>query len=181
MQYGRSAPTSDATDYYLADVARGLRARLDHPLDTRPSANRETAPDGRRVIAAKQGGNIDLFIIGLDGVWGRLTHFSDFSPARAERDARRANQYPAWSPDGAWIAFISADVNGRLSLYAVRPNGDDLRRLDDHIRVIAPVPPRWVILPTGLLGEMLAALVACAILLVVISRSAAGHAASSRG
>src|SRR5688572_12894131 len=35
---------------------------------------------------------------------------------------------PAVSPDGSWIAFVS-NRDGTVDLYAVRPNGRDLRRL----------------------------------------------------
>jgi hypothetical protein len=150
MQYGQASLNGNATIYFLVDVQRGLRLRQDQPLDTTLSANRETAFDGRRVVSAQRGGNIDLFVIASDGVWQPLTHFSDFSPARTERDARRANLYPAWSPDGQWIAFVSADVNGRLDLYAVRPGSVDLRQLGEHIRVVTPFPPRWVTFDTEL-------------------------------
>jgi hypothetical protein len=151
LQYGQAnLKDSGFTFYFVADVQRGLRLRQDQPLDTTTAASRETAADGRRVISAQRGGNIDLFVVDLDGVWQPITHFTDFSPARTERDARRANLYPSWSPDGQWIAFVSSDVNGRLDLYAVRPGSTDLRQLGEHIRVVTPFPPRWVTLDTEL-------------------------------
>lgn len=181
MQYGQSAPKRGDIYYFAVDVERALRVRQDQPLDTTPATNREIAPDGRRVLSAQQGGNIDLFIVGTDGGWQRLTHFSDFSSARTERVARRANLYPAWSPDGQWIAFISSDINGRLALYAVRPGTAGLHKLGDQIRVVEPFPPRWIVIPAAFLGEMLAALTGCIILLwLFISRFYAAPAANFR-
>jgi hypothetical protein len=180
MQYGQSALNGNATFYFVVDVQRGLRLRQDQPLDTTLSANRETASDGRRVVSAQRGGNIDLFVVGSNGAWQPLTHFSDFSPARTERDSRRANLYPAWSPDGQWIAFVSADVNGRLDLYAVRPGSVDLRQLGEHIRVVTPFPPRWIVIPATFPGDFLGSAVIALCGWWIISRFFSTPAASSR-
>lgn len=180
MQFGQAPLNNSTIFYFVVDVQRGLRLPQDQPLDTTISVNRETAADGRRVLSAQRGGNIDLFVVGSDGVWQAITHFSDFSPARTERDARRANLYPSWSPDGQWIAFVSADVNGRLDLYAVRPGSTDLRQLGEHIRVVTPFPPRWIVIPASFPGDFLASAVIALLSLGIISRFFSTPAASSR-
>ena len=49
---------------------------------------------------------------------------------------------PAWSPDGALIAFQSNHEDGRFQIYTMRPNGSDVTRranngVDDQY-------PRWI-------------------------------------
>jgi TolB protein len=64
-------------------------------------------------------GQIGLFVAAADG--------SDERPLLTAPDV---DYNPAWSPDGAWIAFTS-ERNGSADLYRVRPDGKDLERLTD--------------------------------------------------
>ena len=64
-------------------------------------------------------GQIGLFIAAADG--------SDERPLLASPDL---DYNPAWSPDGAWLAFTS-ERDGSADLYRVRPDGTDLERLTD--------------------------------------------------
>jgi TolB protein len=41
--------------------------------------------------------------------------------------------YPAWSPDGQWIAFAGED-GADSEIYAVRADGTDLRKITDNDR-----------------------------------------------
>lgn len=67
--------------------------------------------------------------------------------------------YPAWSPDGQWIAFIrytpnppcgempttgSFDKCDNASLYLIRPDGSDLRLLLEPVHIEAP---DWIDMP----------------------------------
>ena len=69
---------------------------------------------------------------------------------------RRFDNYPAWSPDGARIAFLVADDGpiwafGTLSLYSMAADGEDLRPISTEAREgvrqvgvgLLHQPPRW--------------------------------------
>jgi hypothetical protein len=143
IQYGLAAP-DDRMIYVGVDVGHNLRLTRSEPLPAKLFSATDTAADGRQVVSLQAGGNVDVFLTDHDGSRRQLTDFTDFSPSSSERAARRANLYPAWSPDGTWITFISSTVNGRLDLYVVRPNGEGLHHLGDRIRVTIPYAPRWV-------------------------------------
>ncbi|MEO8483904.1 MAG: hypothetical protein ABI634_16965 [Acidobacteriota bacterium] len=64
-------------------------------------------------------GRLGLFIANADG--------SGEHPLLASSDLEYD---PAWSPDGAWLAFTS-ERQGSADLYRVRPDGRDLERLTD--------------------------------------------------
>lgn len=40
-------------------------------------------------------------------------------------------EWPTWSPDGAWIIFLSNLEGDSMDLYRIRPDGTDLQRLTD--------------------------------------------------
>jgi len=43
------------------------------------------------------------------------------------------DSYPAWSPDGEWIAFASnRDGAGNMEIYIMDTNGENVRRLTDN-------------------------------------------------
>jgi Tol biopolymer transport system component len=48
---------------------------------------------------------------------------------------------PSWSPDGAWLAFLSNRGEGGNQVYVMRDNGRDLRRLTDGVGTYSV--PRW--------------------------------------
>lgn len=79
------------------------------------------SPDGRRIVyAAPHGGSgtYDLWITAADGTG---------EPADIVTDA--GTQFgPAWSPDGAWIAYQS-EVSDRWEVWLVRPDGTDAHRV----------------------------------------------------
>ena len=147
IRYGQFAPAQDSIFFIYLDVNRNLYTKQSRPLDVTVVNALDNSPDGRQTVQAGQnGGNVDLFLIEPNGR-RQITHTYDFSTSANEREARRANLFIGWSPDGAWMAFISSDVNNNLSLYAVHPDGSDLHRLDERIRVQAALLPRWVNIP----------------------------------
>jgi hypothetical protein len=143
IEYGLAAP-DDRVIYVGVDVAHIIHFIQNEPFAVRSYAMTNIAPDGRQVVSMQSGGNTDLFLKELDGTQHQLTHFTDFPAKSGERDARRANLYPSWSPNASWIAFISSDVKGRLDLYAVHPDGSGLHHVGDRIRAAMPYTPRWI-------------------------------------
>lgn len=143
--YADFQPYADVVSFYYADVERSLHLEKAAPVPATEYRNAERSPDGeKRVTSLATPGNVDLFVFagGEDG--RQITRASNFPGGSGDRDKRRANLFPAWSPDGEWIAFVSADVVGDLGLFVVRPNGDDLRYVSDQIRVRSALQPRWV-------------------------------------
>src|SRR5438876_5436452 len=81
-----------------------------------------TAPDPQKLFFTRVfpvPGQIGLFIASADG--------SNERPLLSSPDV---DYNPAWSADGAWLAFTS-ERDGSADLYRVRPNGADLERLTD--------------------------------------------------
>ncbi len=86
------------------------------------AASAVAAPDPQRLFFTRVfpvPGQIGLFVAAADG--------SDEHPLLTSPDV---DYNPAWSPDGAWLAFTS-ERDGSADLYRVRPNGADLQRLTD--------------------------------------------------
>jgi Tol biopolymer transport system component len=79
------------------------------------------SPKGRRIAVGKlAGGNRDIYLFDEGGrELARLT--SD--PAE--------DSWPAWSPDGKWIAFNSKR-DGRWEIYVIKADGTAERRLTRH-------------------------------------------------
>lgn len=81
------------------------------------------AADGRRLVFRGHGG---IYVMGIDGT-GR-------------RRVTSGGGRPAWSPDGAHIAFVS-ESSGESEIYIVDADGTGLRRLTGHPS--ADGSPRW--------------------------------------
>jgi TolB protein len=81
-----------------------------------------TAPDPQKLFFTRVfpvPGQIGLFVAAADG--------GDERPLLSSPDV---DYNPAWSADGAWLAFTS-ERDGSADLYRVRPNGANLERLTD--------------------------------------------------
>jgi len=81
------------------------------------------SPDGREVAfagvskGAGGAGNVDLFIVGRDGVTRRVASSPEFDGD------------PAWSPDGRRLAFTSTRASGLLNVFVVELSTGVLTRL----------------------------------------------------
>ncbi|MBL8161981.1 MAG: PD40 domain-containing protein [Anaerolineae bacterium] len=145
LEYDVFNPAQEAVYFAYADVYRGLTVRLPHPAEVTPFESGEVGNDGRRVIAQQTPGNVDLFVLEGAAAPRQITRFTQFIPRRPGEEARRANTYPRWSPDGALIMFLSSDAVGQVDLYVIRPDGGGLQRVASRIRTRLPERPRWVL------------------------------------
>jgi len=115
-------------------------------LTTDPAYEDQAAwsPDGTRIAFVSTSGSGTTAIWTLD-IASKL--------ARRVATTRGSDFRPSWSPDGNWIAF-SSDRETRIerkppewehlhrtSIYLIRPDGTDLRRLTDGTRFAGS--PRW--------------------------------------
>jgi TolB protein len=87
------------------------------------------SPDGKLVVMDSGGGEFpprNIYVMRSDG--------------SSVRQLTRGNYWetdPAWSPDGQWIVFATTRCcatphsSGRYALYAIRPDGSGLHRLDE--------------------------------------------------
>ena len=95
------------------------------------------SPDGRRVafaVSRIEGSayRSEIFIAATDG---------SGSPHRLTDGI--ADSGPRWSPDGASIAFLRLDAQGRRQLFVMPAAGGDARQLTDHpLGVCSPVTAR---------------------------------------
>ena len=78
-------------------------------------------PEGRIVYTqTREDGTEALFLMKPDG-----------TDRRCLVDTVGPDSYPAWSPDGRWVAFIGGAVEGEEDVYVVRADGTRLRQLTD--------------------------------------------------
>ncbi len=80
----------------------------------------------------------ELAVVGLDGQTSRrLTRYEAF------------DNYPAWSPDGTRVAFVSnrdasdVEAHWRAGLYTMAADGTDVRHLETGETSVAWQPPAW--------------------------------------
>jgi len=79
------------------------------------------SPDGAQIVfSSDRVGHHQLYLMPIEGGEAtRLTH------------SKFANNSPSWSPDGSEIAFSSGGNTSVSNLYAVRPDGTNLRQITD--------------------------------------------------
>ena len=95
------------------------------------------SPDGTRlvyVVIDGAGGNADLWIANRDGTGARQLTTSE-----------EWEDQPAWSPDGAWIAYRSFAAQLDPDIFLVRPDGSETRNLtpDPRPAVFDDGAPAW--------------------------------------
>jgi Tol biopolymer transport system component len=101
------------------------------------------SPDGRFIAISTESGpdRGDEFMLVVDAGSGAISRI-----AAPELDGTRAI-VPAWSPDGAWIAFVGIardDPSGQPAYWIVHPDGSSARKLPTS--PLAPdvvIAPRW--------------------------------------
>jgi Tol biopolymer transport system component/tRNA A-37 threonylcarbamoyl transferase component Bud32 len=91
----------------------------------------DASPDGRWIAFQSTVPQEDLFLVSSDG-----------GTVRQLTNDRYRDRVPAWSPDGARIAFFS-DRSGHYELWALRPDGSGLEQLTRTADSRAPVWPVW--------------------------------------
>jgi Tol biopolymer transport system component len=102
--------------------------------------NPDWSPDGSRVVFADPP---DIRLLSIPS--GELTTLT----TAAIRPRRGPAAYPAWSPDGRWIAFTcfapSAlnGIVGYAGVWVVRADGTGERRISE-----GPLQQRWYVAPT---------------------------------
>jgi len=109
-------PKKNDSDIFTISLA-------DHALVRRITGGTNTypriSPDGKRFAFRRMTSetNSEVFVADLDGSHAtNLTNSSAF------------DGWPAWSPDGAWIAFAS-NKQGNHEIYVMHPDGTDVRRV----------------------------------------------------
>jgi hypothetical protein len=118
--------------YVYLDPMRGISARQFRPLhDVTPFQDRPLSPDGTALITVRPTvGGVDLFVLEIpEGTQRQLTRLEAFPPVHHSFNQMRSNTYPVWSPDGAWIAFISSDRMANMDIFLISPDGEELRRV----------------------------------------------------
>lgn len=147
LEYDLFRPAEEQIYTVYADVDRRLYVQSPVPIPVTASENAELNAAGLRVFSMPTAGsgNADIFVREPDGITRQITQPSDFPTRRGGRDARRTSNFPRWSPDGLWIAFVSSNEAGQVDLYIIRENGADLQLIAERIRTRLPLRPRWVI------------------------------------
>jgi Tol biopolymer transport system component len=138
--------TGRGSSYIYLDPFTGRRLHTHRLLLAAPEADYDTtAPDGSAYIMSRPTeGGVDLFLLQPDGKSVRqITHFDQFPPIEHEFRYARSNTYPVWSPDGAWIAFVSSDWLANMDIFIVRPDGSGLRRVAADVGTPMPLRLRW--------------------------------------
>lgn len=100
--------------------------------DKRENGSPAWSPDGKAfAFYSKQAdGSYQIMVMNADGTGERkLTNTGN-------------NWSPTWSPDGNWIAFASAR-GGRLEVYVMDKNGNNVQILTDKFGAEAQLPGSW--------------------------------------
>jgi TolB protein len=95
------------------------------------------SPDGKRLAftfdkTVPNQGDIEVYSIGADG--------EGLQPVATSPGKLTHEEWPAWSPDGEWIAFSSTREDNQ-EIHVCRPDGKDLKRLTSDPGIDAH--PSW--------------------------------------
>ena len=110
-----------------------------------PGSGNDISPDGKTIVFSgvknfmQEGGKqweVDIFTIAIDG--GK--------PKQLTTSGKLQDRFPAWSPDGNYIAFIRPQLIGNepvMQIYTISKEGENLRKLTDESHKIAWAPIDW--------------------------------------
>ncbi len=149
--------TSDGTGLWRLAQAWGQQ----EPGDSIPfgwMTSFDVSPDGMQVVYATCRYPPDLPRAAILGDYGRWTF--DFELAVVDLDGQAPRRltrhpafenYPAWSPDGTRVAFLSnrhryaprSEQYERVGLYTMAADGADVRLLVNNSGSVAWQPPAW--------------------------------------
>jgi TolB protein len=120
---------------FLRSADGSLEKRLTSRTD--PEFDACWSPDGKRLAfcfdkTVPNQGDMDVYTIAVDG--------DDLKSALVTQGKLSHEEWPAWSPDGEWLA-VSSTREGNQEIYVVRPDGKDLRRLTSDPAIDAH--PAW--------------------------------------
>jgi len=112
--------------YVMNGDGSGTRLVASTPAGVHPS----WSPDGKQIVFG--GANhIGLYVVDADG-----SHLH-----RIGHDSAKV-AFPAWSPNGSWIAFSRTEPNTPVTeLWVIHPNGKGLRRVTSLASTVAS--PSW--------------------------------------
>lgn len=114
---------------YLSASAASRTSESIHPPVGIPVEHPSYSPDGREVVFnTTWPGKVEIWVVST--VNGRLRLLASGPPSHRPH----AGEWPAWSPDGKWIAFASA------SIQLVRPDGTDRTQLNTRGLAVAGEP-----------------------------------------
>jgi Tol biopolymer transport system component len=93
------------------------------------------SPDGTRLVYHTRQAGDPMFIADPTGANARQIYVHPVGPSGH-------NHYPAWSPDGRWIYFVSGILTtGDMDLWRIAPSGGVPERLThNHIGIGPPAP-----------------------------------------
>ena len=109
-------------------------------------AHAQFSPDDSKIIFNRQDGERDYNLYVIDVESGDISQLTDDPTEEG---------YGSWSPDGGTIVFASdrGQAPGKMNLYLMSSNGDDVRRITDQSREgrISVLLFRWeaFVLPFG--------------------------------
>ncbi len=125
---------------HYVDPAYGLGRALYKGVMTVDPITPAATPEQVSARAFPVKGSVELFVVWPDGRQQQLTSPELFD---SERPEQRYNAVPVWSPDGAWIAFVSSHGEGDMDVYVIRPDGGGLRLVAGDVGTLMPLRLRW--------------------------------------
>ena len=109
--FGRQLDAQEPAE--ILSVAGDVLFTMD--LCSRP----EWSTDGQSIAYQNCGDRRDVWVMGADG-----------SDKRNLTNSPSTDEWPCWSPDASWLAFVS-DRDGCKSIYKLRTDGTELTRMTD--------------------------------------------------
>ncbi len=122
-----SGEVNGAYDIYLVQPGKSS------PVDIAPAPGDDLqpawSPDGRKIaFSSGRNGNLDIYVVNSDCV---LQPGGCAAGPVQLTTSRGFDEWPAWSPDGRRLAFVS-DRDGNVEVYVMNSDGSQQQRLTNH-------------------------------------------------